>query len=205
MTAVDGWPRLVGGHVTLDLVNTGVVSEDDRSSDVLASTERFLAWCEYAGFGTVNASPTLGADDERAFLDEAVRVRSALRSIIESIAERRAVDPAALATLRVACAEAIENAEPVIATSRLSWTWPAKSERSLLWETSCAAVDLLRSPAVDRVKLCPGCGFAFLDTTKNGSRRWCSMADCGTDEKARRFVARRAATRAGGVARETRL
>jgi predicted RNA-binding Zn ribbon-like protein len=36
----------------------------------------------------------------------------------------------------------------------------------------------------------------FLDRSKNGSRRWCSMDDCGTDLKKRRYVATRAARRA---------
>jgi predicted RNA-binding Zn ribbon-like protein len=35
----------------------------------------------------------------------------------------------------------------------------------------------------------------FIDKSKNRSRRWCSMEDCGTDQKIRRYLARRAATR----------
>ena len=44
-----------------------------------------------------------------------------------------------------------------------------------------------------RLKLCanPGCGFAFLDTSINGTRRWCYMRFCGNRLKARAFRRRR--------------
>jgi predicted RNA-binding Zn ribbon-like protein len=47
-----------------------------------------------------------------------------------------------------------------------------------------------------RLKRCVGCPWLFLDRSKNGSRRWCSMEMCGTDEKVRRYVRKRAAKRA---------
>ncbi|MGM7722214.1 CGNR zinc finger domain-containing protein [Metabacillus sp. Hm71] len=53
-----------------------------------------------------------------------------------------------------------------------------------------SAVDLLVSKSdLKRVKRCEGdlCGWLFYDTSRNRSRRWCSMADCGNRAKARRF------------------
>jgi predicted RNA-binding Zn ribbon-like protein len=51
------------------------------------------------------------------------------------------------------------------------------------------------------VKVCAnphGCGWLFYDSSKNGSRRWCSMEGCGSSIKNRRQYARRkAATRTG--------
>jgi predicted RNA-binding Zn ribbon-like protein len=62
-----------------------------------------------------------------------------------------------------------------------------------------AAVELLTSVDVRGIKPCPvaegGCGFLFLDLSRNGSRRWCAMADCGTQSKSRRLTERRRATR----------
>ena len=58
-----------------------------------------------------------------------------------------------------------------------------------------AAVDLLRTLDVDHLKTCPlvdgGCGWLFLDRSRNSSRRWCSMDDCGAKAKARRLTDRR--------------
>lgn len=61
--------------------------------------------------------------------------------------------------------------------------------------TAVAALDLLQTADLHRLKTCPpehgGCGWVFLDTSKNGSRRWCSMDDCGTHAKSRRLAQRR--------------
>jgi hypothetical protein len=43
-----------------------------------------------------------------------------------------------------------------------------------------------------RVKICPAddCRWAFYDSSRNGSRQWCSMAVCGNRAKARAHRAR---------------
>jgi predicted RNA-binding Zn ribbon-like protein len=53
----------------------------------------------------------------------------------------------------------------------------------------------LTSGPLGRVKGCAGCNWLFVDESKNKSRRWCSMEECGTHAKMRRYVARRAAKR----------
>lgn len=52
-----------------------------------------------------------------------------------------------------------------------------------------SAADLLVSEEFRRVKKCAGpiCGWLFLDISRNRSRRWCDMADCGNRAKASRF------------------
>ena len=49
--------------------------------------------------------------------------------------------------------------------------------------------DLLVSEEFRKVKKCsdPACGWLFLDISRNRSRRWCDMADCGNRAKASRF------------------
>ena len=58
-----------------------------------------------------------------------------------------------------------------------------------------AADDLLRliATAPDRIRQCahPGCVLFFLDTSKNGTRRWHSMATCGNRTKAARHYAKK--------------
>jgi predicted RNA-binding Zn ribbon-like protein len=44
------------------------------------------------------------------------------------------------------------------------------------------------------VKLCAQCSWLFVDRSRNGSRRWCSMGECGAQVKMRRY---RAARRGG--------
>jgi predicted RNA-binding Zn ribbon-like protein len=76
---------------------------------------------------------------------------------------------------------------------------------------AAAAVDLLRSTDLARLRQCRvdlgGCGWMFIDHSRNGSRRWCQMADCGTQVKSRRLTERRrgarSTTRQGGGTRRT--
>jgi predicted RNA-binding Zn ribbon-like protein len=60
-------------------------------------------------------------------------------------------------------------------------------------------VALLTSSRLARVSRCPSCGWFFVDMTKNRSRRWCSMAMCGSAVKARNYYWRtkRRSKRAG--------
>jgi predicted RNA-binding Zn ribbon-like protein len=64
-----------------------------------------------------------------------------------------------------------------------------------------ALVDLVRTADRSRLRTCPladgGCGWLFLDRSRNGTRRWCSMDDCGAHAKARRLTERRRAHRTG--------
>lgn len=62
-----------------------------------------------------------------------------------------------------------------------------------------AAVELLCEVDLSRLGMCPtedgGCGWLFIDRiidrSRNGSRRWCTMDDCGTQVKMRRLTERR--------------
>ena len=61
-----------------------------------------------------------------------------------------------------------------------------------LWPIALNAVELATSSGVSRVKECASdnCNWLFLDVSKNRSRRWCDMKDCGNRAKARRHRAR---------------
>lgn len=53
-----------------------------------------------------------------------------------------------------------------------------------------SAYDLLTSDQLGRVKECGACGWLFLDQSKNRSRKWCSMENCGSNVKAKRYYHR---------------
>jgi predicted RNA-binding Zn ribbon-like protein len=76
----------------------------------------------------------------------------------------------------------------------MGWLNPEARLDSILWPVCCAAAQLFIDGPRDRLKFCPGraCGWLFLDATKNGGRRWCSMADCGNLDKVRSYRRREA-------------
>jgi predicted RNA-binding Zn ribbon-like protein len=53
-----------------------------------------------------------------------------------------------------------------------------------------AAVELALSPEFAKVKICPGCGWLFIDRTRNGTKRWCITSLCGNRNKLRRHYHR---------------
>ena len=78
------------------------------------------------------------------------------------------------------------------------WTWPADDPLAPVHAFALAAAGLLSDGAeLARLRTCAACCWLFLDHSRGGSRRWCSMADCGTEAKKRRYVAARRARRAG--------
>ena len=52
-----------------------------------------------------------------------------------------------------------------------------------------AAIDMLTSEAIQRVRSCAdeSCAWLFFDATRSGTRRWCDMKVCGNRNKVRRF------------------
>ncbi len=123
-------------------------------------------------------------------------MREELHAVFAAVAAGRRPAASNVELLRRAELEALGGAELVVGEGGAAWSW-ARDERLTrpLWPAVHAAVELLVRGPLDRVKGCGGCSFLFLDDSKNRSRRWCSMDDCGTAEKMRRYVARRAAAR----------
>jgi predicted RNA-binding Zn ribbon-like protein len=184
-------PRSVSGHPALDFVNTAVFSQDDPATDVLRSGDRFLAWADREGLPAADAG-SLPSATANGLLQDAVRLRRSMREVMEALAAGSPPGLAALAPLRDAGAEAVRHATPSFVAGALTWEWSASAAHAPLWSLATSALDLVRTGRTDRIKRCPGCGFLLLDATKNGRRRWCSMDDCGTQEKMRRYVAKRA-------------
>jgi predicted RNA-binding Zn ribbon-like protein len=190
--------RLVGANLALDFVNTRagppVGPPDD---DVLTGYPELVAWSVYAGALTeaeAAAVRRLSRDDPGgadATFARSLRTRDYLDDIFRALAGGRRVPPSTLAMLRDDEADALGHAQ-LERGSTFAWTW--RGDRTLarpLRPVVHAAVVLLTTGPLDRIKGCGGCRFIFNDETKNRSRRWCSMDDCGTAEKIRRYVAAR--------------
>jgi len=87
---------------------------------------------------------------------------------------------------------AVERARLTRANGGFLLAWDGGHLERPLWPLTAAALDLLRSGPIDRLKACEGCPWLFLDISRNHSRRWCSMDDCGSRSKMRSYRARRA-------------
>jgi len=190
--------RRLAGHPVLDFVNTIDPRDGAERVDYLRSFADLLAWAEDAGVvSAAEAQPAaqIAADDpaaaERAFA-RAIAVREASYAVFAAIAVRRVPPPGALGELESAYRQAISHAH--LSAKRSGFFWEVEIGLDLVrWQLARAAVELLESGRLRRVKRCPGsgdCGWLFLDSSKNASRRWCSMEGCGNRAKLRRFLSR---------------
>lgn len=189
---------LHGGHAALDFVNT--VDWRERSPhellagyDVLLHFARRLGIVEDAELGGLIASTERHPRKSEGALQRAIELREALYRTFASLAAAGTPASRDLATITAVFAEAASNGRLVAARYGYSWDWTgADPWNRVRWPVAAAAVDLLLSSRLERLKQCPhdGCGWVFLDRSKNASRRWCSMEGCGARAKMRRHYAR---------------
>ena len=163
--------RLVGGDLAVDFVNT--VDPDIAGGDHLASYADFRAWSKRVGLPTGPGT-----------LDEVRAVRACIDAVLRPLATGDSPPPAALGALRRLELEALGRA-----TLRTGgWRLDAGSPLDRLVH---AATELVITGPRDRLRVCGNCTWLFLDLSRNGSRRWCSMEACGTAVKIRRLTERR--------------
>ena len=187
--------RIVGGNLALDFVNTrGGPRHGPADSEWLSSYEDFAAWSSRAGLADPSTPP--GETAPRAALLAAfARVqacRDDMYEIFLALADASAPPEAALRRIQLAYVEALANAHLLGDTQGYTWKWDsAGGLLAPLWPIVAAAVELLTHGPTDQIKPCQACRFIFLDHSKNSSRRWCSMDDCGKAAKIARYLQHR--------------
>lgn len=200
--------HLVGGDLALDFVNTQTGPPDGPvDGDALDGYDDFLSWSRQMGTMGEQQAEALAliararpAAASAAFR-KAVGARSYLWETFASLARQQEPSATLLDLLRDDATSSLRYARLARTAGGFGWDWATCEDLSApLWPVVQAAVDLLRSGPVASVKQCGACRFLFVDTSKNGSRRWCSMEDCGKTAKMRRYVARRSASRASAHA-----
>ncbi|ANP55082.1 putative RNA-binding Zn ribbon-like protein [Streptomyces griseochromogenes] len=170
-------PRpLTGEPLALDLLNTRW-NQEGVTQDLLADPDGLAVWLASNGLDGAHA----GDEDVLRHLRQA---REALQAAVDgSPAEGAPLVDAVLAHGRIRARLTAEGAaeEPEFADP--SWG-PA-------WLAARNYLELL-AEAPDRIRGCAHetCVLHFFDTSRNGTRRWCSMAACGNRAKASRHYAR---------------
>ncbi|MDX3580528.1 CGNR zinc finger domain-containing protein [Streptomyces europaeiscabiei] len=73
------------------------------------------------------------------------------------------------------------------------WAAGTATGAQLLSTVARDAVDLLTGPYAERIRMCAGdrCYLLYVDTSRPGRRRWCSMEHCGNRHKVRAHRVRR--------------
>jgi predicted RNA-binding Zn ribbon-like protein len=190
--------RIVGGNLALDFVNTrSGPRHGPVDAEWLSSYADFAAWSRRVAdpgrdLPSQPAAGPAGVDAVAAFA-RVLACRDDLDEIFRPLADGQAPLDAALRRLQLTYVEALAHGRlAAVDPEGYAWAWePAGDLLAPLWPVVAAAVELLTARPAERVKGCQACRFLFLDQSKNGSRRWCSMDDCGKAAKIARYLQRR--------------
>lgn len=187
---------LIEEHLCLDFANTVSWHNGDSPIERLLNYDKLLEWSRNAGILSIPQEKKLLEKANRLpnqaekSLEEAIELREAIFRLFRSIAAGQMADSFDIAILNKYLTKAYSLAEIIPRDSKFALTF-RNGENELdymLWPIVQSAINLLLLGNLNRVKQCEGdpCGWLFLDSSRNKSRRWCSMADCGNREKARR-------------------
>jgi predicted RNA-binding Zn ribbon-like protein len=201
--------RLVGGKLCLDFVNTvdgrGSYSPRSTANNVLGEKLQnyfdLVEWSRHAGIITVLESRRLIEEGRRKtaeagkVFERALALREALYRIFKAKLTDRPPRSVDLDTVNDELQRARSHERLTRAGDGFTWEWvgPATALDRMLWSIAHSGAEYLAAGDLSRLRECGGeeCGWLFEDTSKNRSRQWCHMQDCGNLEKVRRFRTRR--------------
>jgi predicted RNA-binding Zn ribbon-like protein len=191
----------VGNRLCLDFTNTIDDRYREQKDELLTSYQDLVAWSQQAGVVTDREARHLLEEAQRrpeeaeVVRQTAVNWRETIFRIFEAIAGE--TDPAEkdVQQFNVALAEAMSKARIVSGERHYTWDWTEKENALnwILWPVLRSAADVLTSEEVHLVRQCASesCSWLFLDTSKNHSRRWCDMQNCGNRAKVNRHYERK--------------
>jgi predicted RNA-binding Zn ribbon-like protein len=193
--------EFLGGQLCLDFANTLSDRPTAAPVELLHTYEDLLIWSQQANI--LNDGETVRmqvlAEDQPAraanWLVSIKQVRELLYRIFSTLASGETAQTEDMHQFNQILAQTMAHACLVSSETGFTWDWTADQDRLgyPLWPIVRSAANLLTSPELSKMRICASddCGWLFLDTSKNHSRRWCDMKSCGNRAKARRHYGRK--------------
>lgn len=198
--------KFVGGNIAIDFVNSiggrnekGIDNYTNRD-EKLNSYEDVVDWAkgieiinQAASKSLLDAASKSPIEAKKVF-KRARQLREALYRIFRHTIEEAKPLAEDLEILNDECTLARKNQKLIFSSNKFRWSFnPDDNLDIILWQVALSATELLVSEDLSRLRRCPGedCGWLFFDTSKNRSRQWCDMKDCGNFAKVKRFRERK--------------
>jgi predicted RNA-binding Zn ribbon-like protein len=192
--------ELSGGALCLDFANTWG-NHADPGADRLRDYEHLVAFARQTGRLTEDAAAALSraaardAETASAALSLGLELRQVIYRVFSRRAAGRDVPHEDVERINAVLGEALSRRRLERKDGGFAWTWTTTDPndlRSPIWPIIESAATLLTSDDLDRVRECDAgdCNWLFLDRSRGGTRRWCSMSSCGNRAKARRHYRR---------------
>jgi predicted RNA-binding Zn ribbon-like protein len=194
--------KLLGGRPCLDFVNTLDWRGTDTPQEFLKTFDDLVSWSRHAGICSQPESENLykiagqsNAEAKKA-LTRALKLRETIyRLFAAGIANRNPLKED-LVIFNNNLSRSMKDSQ-IIPTAD-GYAWDITGNRAKLnWILNPiirSAAEILVSDERSKVKACAdsACGWLFIDVSRNRSRRWCDMQDCGNRAKASRFYRKKA-------------
>jgi len=192
--------KLIGGELCLDFANTVDWRLGGQPHEWLETYADLIAWSRHAGILTQSEARWLlrmagrSPGRARAVLRRAVQLRELIYRLFSAIAH--GITPAArdVEKFNRALSNSLYRMRLVQVAGSFEWDWDGGGQdlERPLGHILRSAAALLTGGGLKRIRQCRDgrCGWLFYDHSKNRSRCWCAMEDCGNRAKARRFYSR---------------
>lgn len=200
-TLTAGNMKLLGGALCLDFANTANWHRSEQPEELLNTYSDLVAWANHTGILNEDEAAVLRTEalahpaEAEDVLEQAIDLREAIYRIFAAIAEQQRPAVEDLELLNASIQPALAHGRIVETDGGYTWDWADDRQTldRILWPVARSAADLLASAQLDRARQCADerCGWLFLDMSRNRSRRWCSMDECGNRHKARVYYQRR--------------
>ena len=193
--------RLVGGRLCLDFVNTVDGRKNDLVlGDKLGDYSDLVAWSQHSGIVTATEAARLIRESKQkpaaanTVFHRAIALREALHRILKATVMESVPPSIDLETVNDELLKARKNERLISTDEGFRWEWIGGETAldRMLWSIAQSAAEFLSTGDLSRLRECGGeeCGWLFEDTSRNRSRQWCHMQDCGNVAKVRRFRTR---------------
>ncbi|RWN66966.1 MAG: hypothetical protein EOR99_13320 [Mesorhizobium sp.] len=180
--------HFIGGHPALDLANAVFnrrVPEQDN--ELLKSARDIGNWLKASGLADARQAEAVASITGEPLIERVHAVREASARVFGAIAAGRPPAMEALSFLFSGAASGLAAGSILPTDARpeltlVEWRNPAAVTAFL----AVLSVEAFFTLSRERLRSCPRCGWLFLDTSRGGKRRWCSMRTCGNREKVSR-------------------
>lgn len=185
----------LSGDLGLDFVNT-IVSTRRGRVDFLDAPASFVEWIQRAGGPAISALVSASPSDRRTLTAEARKLRGALVGLFRAVGSGERPDDTIVFIIDRALRAGSSSHRLVLVDGvpAVRSVFAAPDPLGVLTPIAAAAVEVARGADPARLHECAAadCRRWFVDTSKGGRRRWCSMARCGNRAKAARYRRRQA-------------
>ncbi len=194
--------NLAGRELCLQFANTAQWHASEHPKEKLKTYNDLVKWAILSEILSEKEAQELISKAEREpsraedVLKRALELREAIYHVFSDVSTGNPPSEKDIEVINL-------NLSKTMAQSRLVHTkdgfiWSTSREKGeldyMLDPVVRSAAELLTSDSLERVKECAddrGCGYLFMDKSRNKSRRWCDMTECGNRAKAQRFYQKR--------------